>query len=103
MGCNVVPSLQQAAVALEVFNDIAAVLKAVHDVGELRGVLKTKRMTALVQTGQIDDCVAKQAVATSDSVDIGSQTMRVGEYVDHGSALPIHHHRLRFAIQVHSS
>ena len=40
--------LEQSPVSLEVFHDVAAVAKAVHDVGELGGVLKAQRMPALV-------------------------------------------------------
>ncbi len=85
---------QQTPVTVEVFDQIAAVLKAVHDVGEMRCVLQTERVPAFVQAGQINDGVAQKAVRAR---------FRVGQDVDDGSLFAIDVDRLCFAVKPHVS
>jgi hypothetical protein len=66
-----------AAVASKVLLDVASVMKAVHDVGELRGVGEPKRVTGLMDAGEVDDRIAQElvwdALGGSDDVDLGPE------------------------------
>src|SRR5437867_10009259 len=54
-----------APVACEVLHYVATVTEAVHDVFEPAGMRQAEGVPAFVQTGEIDDGVAQQAVARS--------------------------------------
>src|ERR1051326_6703449 len=70
---NVFPPPELAAVTAKVFRDVAAVLKAVHDVFEIGGVAQTERMPGLVQAGEIDDGFPEQALpVVGTNIDISA-------------------------------
>jgi len=63
-------------VAVKVLRDVAAILKAVHDIGELIGVAKTKRVAGFVEAGEVNNRIAQQRVRDVlcgvDDVDLGA-------------------------------
>ena len=59
---NIGARLQLPAVAHEVFDEVAAVLEGIHDVGELVGVPQPERVAQLVDAGQVDDGVAQERI-----------------------------------------
>jgi len=97
---NIGARLQLFAIALEVRHKVAAVLKAVHDIGEAFCVYESERVSALVNAGQVNDCVAKQMIAASGFSDIAAHRTEVRKHVDIRPAFSVHHIRHGLAIEV---
>jgi hypothetical protein len=100
---NVAAHFQQPPITLEVLDNIAAILEAVHDIGEIGGVFQSERMPAFMQTGEVDDGIAQQGVGSSGPIDIGSQGAGVRQDIDNRAALSVDHNGLRLAVKVHGA
>ena len=59
---SISPRLAEAAIAAKVFGNVAAILKAVHDVGEPGGMRQAERVSGFMQTRQVDNGIAEQSV-----------------------------------------
>src|SRR5690242_7345370 len=87
---NIATGRKQPAVAAEIFRNISAELKAVHDVGESGRVRKAEGVTGFVEAGEIDDGVAEQGIA------IGAGG---GQDIDFGAADAGHQNGTRFPVE----
>src|ERR1039458_8513244 len=72
------PILALPALPFQVFEPIPSVLKAVHDVGAIRGVLEANSMTGLVQACQIHDRIAEQSSFRPAAAICGPNCVRSG-------------------------
>src|SRR6185437_5934906 len=87
------------AVALEIFENIAAESEAVHNVAEIRRVREAKRVAGFVQAGEIDNRFAQQRIAVRGGRDTGAELIHFGQDEDLGAPLAVHFNRARLAIQ----
>jgi hypothetical protein len=97
---NIRAGPQRPAIPVEVFNDIAAELEAVHDVRKIGGMVQPDRMTGLVQARQVHDRIAEQSVALPGSRDLGSELGEIGMHFNRGAPLAVQRKRSRIAVKL---
>jgi hypothetical protein len=86
---------EQPPVPVEISRNIAAVLKAIHDVGEVGCMAEAEGVTGFVHKGQEDDSVPKQRIRASRGVGLRQN-------IDFRALLTIHRHRPGFAVEAGS-
>src|SRR5580704_4295584 len=74
--------VERSSIAAKIFEHIAAVLEAVHDVREVRGVRQRQGVAGLMQAGQIHDCIAEQLIALRGCGDSRSELRQVRVYLN---------------------
>ena len=103
MGGDIGARFQLPAVAIEVAEDVSAVLEAVHDIGEGGGVAQAERVPAFVQAGEIDDALAEEGITAGGFADFVAERVHIGEDEDLRAGASIDQQGFGFAVEVHGA
>src|SRR5579863_668879 len=95
---DVVSRANLGAVPAEIFSYISSISEEIHDVAKIPCVLQPQRVAEFVQTGQVDDAVAKQRVSSGASGNFRAQRISVRPYEDGCTLPPGDHDRQHFSV-----
>lgn len=95
---DVIPDLELLAKAHEVGDEVATVLERVHDVRESAGMLESKRVAQLMNTGQIYDRIPEERIQPRPLCDVQPESLGIRMHEHIGSEPPVHYSSLHLAV-----
>src|SRR5262249_1123976 len=88
-----------AAVPHEIIHDIAAISEVIHDVLELRGMLKPDRMAKLVNAGEIHNGLTQKIILNGAAGNRLSLYRNLRHNVNNRARFAVYLDTLRFAVE----